>query len=215
MRTSLRVEKMLFWLRFICVSSCFFSRQSGVGDRCIEATAHGIGVKKIPIPSANRALNWYLIHPKCAVADAVLHRRPYFTGVLRARATSQPLATLRAILTLPILFFMIFCGLCHKTLTSYTIFLGIAISFTKISKKLKECYKLLLVTLLYHYALAVRERPMAFIRLITISPILAISSVEKAWRKLSENKICALGGNSSSPTHSKNCMVRPGISVTS
>ena len=38
------------------------------------------------------------------VADAAYHRRPYFAGVLRARATSQPLATLRDMLTLPILF---------------------------------------------------------------------------------------------------------------
>ena len=38
------------------------------------------------------------------VADAAYHRRPYFTGAFRARATSQPLATLRAMLTLPILF---------------------------------------------------------------------------------------------------------------
>ena len=41
---------------------------------------------------------------RCLVADAAYHRRPYFAGVLRARATSQPLATLRAIFTLPILF---------------------------------------------------------------------------------------------------------------
>lgn len=39
------------------------------------------------------------------VADAAYHRRPYFAGVLRARATSQPLATLRDMLTLPILFY--------------------------------------------------------------------------------------------------------------
>lgn len=38
------------------------------------------------------------------VADAAYHRRPYFAGVLRARATSHPLATLRDMLTLPILF---------------------------------------------------------------------------------------------------------------
>lgn len=41
---------------------------------------------------------------RCLVADAAYHRRPYFAGVLRARATSQPLATLRDMLTLPILF---------------------------------------------------------------------------------------------------------------
>ena len=39
----------------------------------------------------------------------------------------------------------------------------------------------------------------AFILLMAMSPMLAISSAVKAYRKLSENRICALGGNSSSP----------------
>lgn len=42
--------------------------------------------------------------------------------------------------------------------------------------------------------------PIFFIRFSTISPALARSSAVKAWRKLSENRIWAFGGNSSSPT---------------
>ncbi len=69
------------------------------------AAARSPAKKYMPIQTAVRPCgkNWHVYIRGRAVADAALHRRPYFTGAFRARATSQPLATLRAMLTLPIL----------------------------------------------------------------------------------------------------------------
>ena len=69
------------------------------------------------------------------VADAAYHRRPYFTGAFRARATSQPLATLRDMLTLPILLIFTAGTLTPATAVSYTIWRRIARPFTKIAGK--------------------------------------------------------------------------------
>ncbi len=99
------------------------------------------------------------------VADAAYHRRPYFTGAFRARATSQPLATLRDMLTLPILFDSAAGTPVPATGLSYTIWTRIASSFTKIFREI--------------YAPCSAD-PIRFIRPSTMSPITAISSAVKA-----------------------------------
>ena len=65
---------------------------------------HGAPKQNMPIQTASAAgIGMQYIRDR-AVADAAYHRRPYFSGAFRARATSHPLATLRDMLTLPILF---------------------------------------------------------------------------------------------------------------
>ena len=65
---------------------------------------HGAPKQNMPIQTASAAgIGMQYIRDR-AVADAAYHRRPYFSGSFRARATSHPLATLRDMLTLPILF---------------------------------------------------------------------------------------------------------------
>ena len=148
----------------------------------------GIGTKKYQFP-ARHALNWYLIHPKCAVADAALHRRPNFAGVLRARATSQPLATLRAMLTLPILFNCVRVfprGHRHHTPSRDRLQYLSQRFAKKFPPKRWEFFEYFLIVLTIsafpkmRYAYLARDAPMAFMRLMTISPIFAISSAVKA-----------------------------------
>ncbi len=81
----------------LCAANCPGDRHFTCGETTIPA-AHAYG--DVILPAAKRPSRQ---HTRCLVADAAYHRRPYFAGVLRARATSQPLATLRDMLTLPIL----------------------------------------------------------------------------------------------------------------
>lgn len=99
------------------------------------------------------------------VADAAYHRRPYFAGVLRARATSQPLATLRDMLTLPILFY---CppGPSSRQQGYHTPYGGILqVLSQRFWGKFFRFYS---------------SAPIFFMRLSTMSPTLARSSAVKA-----------------------------------
>lgn len=150
-----------------------------------------------------------------------------FHGVLRARATSQPLATLRAVLTLPIHLFLrgspqlrLYHIPCHFRLQY---FFQTFLKFLYVSKpplpaplsvpggQANKARRTAVPCGKTYY----REAPIFFMRPMTISPILAISSAVKAWRKFSENRTWALGGNSSSPNHSRKRMVRPLMRVIS
>lgn len=81
----------------LCAAKCPGDRHLAYGETTVPA-AHACG--DVISPAAKRPSRQ---RTRCLVADAAHHRRPYFAGVLRARATSQPLATLRDMLTLPIL----------------------------------------------------------------------------------------------------------------
>ncbi len=167
--------------------------------------------KNQPTPVDTTAVNWLCNIRNCAVADAAYHRRPYFAGAFRARATSQPLATLRDMLTLPILFS------CFLRSTPEN---GVIIHYPFLyCNKFHKLFSNIFSPPAAHCRRGCRSShraaARAFIRFRTMSPILAISSAVKAVRKLSENRIWPLGGNSSSPSHSRNWIARPSISSSS
>ena len=76
------------------------SEPAGTASEHRSYQQQGMGIKKYrsaPPEDRPRPANWYRHTPVArAVADAEQHRSPYFAGGLRARATSQPHATLRA-----------------------------------------------------------------------------------------------------------------------
>ena len=94
----------MFWLRFIRVSSFNSAVEAFLGGKVARKLLHRAPKQNMPIQTAAAAgIGMQYIRDR-AVADAAYHRRPYFSGAFRARATSHPLATLRDMLTLPILF---------------------------------------------------------------------------------------------------------------
>ena len=166
------------------------SEPAGTASEHRSYQQQGMGIKKYrsaPPENRPRPANWYRHTPVArAVADAEQHRSPYFAGGLRARATSQPHATLRAY--------------SYSTNPIWLYPLQMRRQKRPPPRRGPRRHRWGVFWTGNRAGPGVYSAAaMAFILPMVMSPMLAMSSAVKAWRKLSENRICALGGNSSSP----------------